>query len=148
MPEFVFLGSLNLAHNTISLETFLQQNIETLLQQIPNIRIAILGKGAGPNLRSLAALYPRHIILHGFVQDIDEILLRACAMISPLTFGSGIKLKAIDSLRCGIPLVTTSHGVEGIEVGDSRGVFKDGRQRFSGSHALLVGPGLKRDCLA
>jgi glycosyltransferase involved in cell wall biosynthesis len=141
-PEFVFLGSLNLAHNTISLETFLQQNIETLLQQIPDIRIAILGKGAGPNLRSLAALYPRHIVLHGFVQDLDEILLRACAMISPLTFGSGVKLKAIDSLRCGVPLVTTSHGVEGIEVGESRGVLKDEVRNFPAAMRSLLDPTL------
>ncbi len=140
VPEFVFLGSLNLAHNTISLETFLQQNMETLLQQIPNIRIAILGKGAGPTLKSLAALYPKHIILHGFVKDIDEILLRACAMISPLTFGSGIKLKVIDSLRCGIPLVTTSHGVEGIEVGDSRGVFEVGVSDFPAAMLSLLDP--------
>ena len=142
VPEFVFLGSLNLAHNTISLETFLQQNIETLLQKIPDIRIAILGKGAGPTLKSLAALYPKHIILHGFVKDLDEILLRACAMISPLTFGSGIKLKVIDSLRCGIPLVTTSHGVEGIEVGDSRGILEVDVKNFPGGHALPVGSGL------
>lgn len=140
VPEFVFLGSLNLAHNAISLETFLQQNMETLLQQIPDIRISIVGKGAGPNLKHLAALHPKHIILHGFVKDIDEILLRACAMISPLTFGSGVKLKVIDSLRCGIPLVTTSHGVEGIEVGDRRGIFEVDVGDFPGAMLSLLDP--------
>jgi polysaccharide biosynthesis protein PslH len=140
VPEFVFLGSLNLAHNTISLEAFLQQNIETLLQRIPDIRISILGKAAGPSLRSLAALYPKHIIMHGFVKDLDEILLRACAMISPLTFGSGVKLKVIDSLRCGIPLVTTSHGVEGIEVGESRGILEVDVENFQGAMLSLLDP--------
>jgi polysaccharide biosynthesis protein PslH len=140
VPEFVFLGSLNLAHNTISLETFLQQNMETLLQRIPDIRISILGKGAGPNLKNLAALHPKHIILHGFVKNVDEILQRACAMISPLTFGSGVKLKAIDSLRCGIPLVTTAHGVEGIEVGDSRGIFEVDVRDFPGAMLSLLDP--------
>jgi polysaccharide biosynthesis protein PslH len=140
-PEFVFLGSLNLAHNTISLETFLHQNMETLLQQIPDIRISILGKGAGPSLKSFAALYPKRIILDGFVKDIDEILLRACAMISPLSFGSGIKLKAIDSLRCGIPLVTTSHGVEGIEVANSRGILEVDVRNFPGAMLSLLEPG-------
>jgi glycosyltransferase involved in cell wall biosynthesis len=115
--------------------------METLLQQIPDSRIAILGKGAGPSIKSLAALYPKHIILHGFVKDIDEILLRACAMISPLTFGSGIKLKVIDSLRCGIPLVSTSHGVEGIEVGDSRGILEVDVRNFPGAMLSLLDPG-------
>ena len=115
-------------------------NIETLLKKIPDIRIAILGKGAGSTLKRLSALYPKHIILHGFVKDIDEILLRACAMISPLTFGSGIKLKVIDSLRCGIPLVSTSHGVEGIEVDDSRGVLDVDVSNFPAAMLSLLDP--------
>lgn len=139
-PEFVFLGSLNLAHNTISIETFLERNMETLRQQIPQIRISILGQGAGTNLKRLAALYPEHVVLHGFVKDLDEILLRACAMISPLTFGSGVKLKVIDSLRCGIPLITTSHGVEGIEVGNSRGVLKEDVKNFPAVMLSLLDP--------
>jgi polysaccharide biosynthesis protein PslH len=139
-PEFVFLGSLNLAHNTISIETFIEQNLETLRQQIPRIKISILGQGAGANLKRLAALYPEHVVLHGFVKDLDEILLRACAMISPLTFGSGVKLKVIDSLRCGIPLITTSHGIEGIEVGNSSGVLQQDVNHFPAAMLRLLDP--------
>jgi hypothetical protein len=139
-PEFVFLGSLNLAHNTISIETFLEQHLETLRKQIPGVKISILGQGAGENLKRLAAIYPENVVLHGFVKDLDEVLLRACAMISPLTFGSGVKLKVIDALRCGIPLITTSHGIEGIEVGNSRGVFKQDVNNFLFPMLTLLDP--------
>jgi glycosyltransferase involved in cell wall biosynthesis len=35
-------------------------------------------------------------------------------MLSPLLFGSGIKIKTIEALRCGIPLISTEPGVEGV----------------------------------
>jgi hypothetical protein len=139
-PEFVFLGSLNLAHNAISLESFLESYFQVLRHLIPDIRISIVGKGAGANLKRLASLYPDNIFLHGFVKDIDEILLRCCAMISPLTFGSGVKLKALDSLRCGTPLISTLCGVEGIETGSSRGVLKGEVQAFPAMMLQMLNP--------
>ena len=66
------------------------------------------------DLVRLAAQYPHNVELMGFVEDADAVLLRCCAMLSPLLFGSGIKIKAIDALRCGVPLISTAEGVEGV----------------------------------
>jgi glycosyltransferase involved in cell wall biosynthesis len=122
------------------LESFLESYFQVLRHLIPDIRISIVGKGAGANLKRLASLYPDNIFLHGFVKDIDEILLRCCAMISPLTFGSGVKLKALDSLRCGTPLISTLCGVEGIETGSSRGVLKGEVQAFPAMMLQMLNP--------
>lgn len=121
-PDFVFLGSLNLSHNAFGIEHFLQDQLPGLLAAIPGLKIRIVGKGASRNLYRLAAQYPDNVILMGFVEDADSVLSRCCAMLSPLTFGSGIKIKAIDALRCGIPLISTILGVEGMDVGSIAGV--------------------------
>ena len=113
-PDFVFLGSLNLSHNAFGIEHFLVNQFESVLRVIPNVRLFIVGRGASANLVRLAAQYPHHVELTGFVEDVDAVLLRSCAMISPLLFGSGIKIKAIDALRCGVPLISTAEGVEGV----------------------------------
>ena len=122
-PTFVFLGSLKLAHNTVSIELFLAANMPRLLELIPDIVIVVIGAGARQALTDIAASYPEHIMLRGFVEDIDEVLSQACAMISPLMFGSGVKLKVIDSLRCGTPLISTEVGVEGIQLEGNVGVI-------------------------
>lgn len=139
-PEFVFLGSLNLAHNATSLEHFLEKFMPELRQQIPGVVITVIGKGASDNLKTLVSRYPDSIRLLGFVDDIDEILLGCCAMIAPLAFGSGVKLKAIEALRCGIPLISTACGLEGVETGSSAGVLQGVLEAFPWIMRYILDP--------
>jgi polysaccharide biosynthesis protein PslH len=121
-PDFVFLGALNLSHNAFGIEHFLADQFESILQAIPDVRLFIVGRGASDNLVRLAAKYPRHVEMTGFVEDADAVLLRCCAMLSPLLFGSGIKIKTIDALRCGVPLISTAEGVEGVDFAKIAGI--------------------------
>jgi glycosyltransferase involved in cell wall biosynthesis len=120
--DFVFLGSLNLPHNAFGIEYFIQSELARIAERIPNARILVVGKGASGNLQRLAQQHAPFVHLMGFVNDLDEVLSNSCAMLSPLLFGSGIKIKALDALRCGIPLITTSIGIEGIDVASVAGV--------------------------
>jgi polysaccharide biosynthesis protein PslH len=122
-PDFVFLGTLNLSHNAFGIEHFLANGFESILKQIPEMKLFIVGRGASENLVRLAEQFAGRVELMGFVEDVDAVLMRCCAMICPLLFGSGIKLKAIDALRCGVPLISTPSGVEGIDVGGTSGVM-------------------------
>jgi glycosyltransferase involved in cell wall biosynthesis len=121
-PDFVFLGTLNLSHNAFGIEHFLANGFESILQQIPKLKLFIVGKGPSENLVRLAAQFAGRVELMGFVEDVDTVLMRCCAMICPLLFGSGIKIKAIDALRCGVPLISTPPGVEGIDLRGASGV--------------------------
>jgi polysaccharide biosynthesis protein PslH len=121
-PEFVFLGNLNLSHNAFGIEHFLENEFESILRSIPKLRLLIAGKGASNNLVRLAGRFPGHVELMGFVENLDAVLMRSCAMLSPLLFGSGVKIKAIDALRCGVPLISTAAGIEGISIEGSVGI--------------------------
>lgn len=130
--DFVFLGSLNLSHNAYGIQHFIEEEFSGLVKKIPNVRIFIIGAGASEELKRLVTLHEGKIKLMGFVDDIDDLLSRACAMISPLLFGSGMKLKIIDALRCGIPIVSTEIGIEGIEIASSVGVkIENSLHRFA-----------------
>jgi len=59
----------------------------------------------------------------GFVDNLAERLSTYCAMISPLLFGSGIKIKMLDALRAGLPVISTSVGVEGVYMEETSGVL-------------------------
>jgi glycosyltransferase involved in cell wall biosynthesis len=63
------------------------------------------------------------VTLEGFVPDLSEILCRAAAMVNPLRFGSGVKLKVIEALGAGVPVISTTIGSKGIASGPDHGVL-------------------------
>jgi glycosyltransferase involved in cell wall biosynthesis len=57
------------------------------------------------------------VVLKGFVADIRRIYREVDIVINPVRFGAGLKIKNLEALAHGLPLVTTSHGSRGIENG-------------------------------
>jgi glycosyltransferase involved in cell wall biosynthesis len=54
------------------------------------------------------------IILHGFVQSISSVYSEMDIMINPVRFGAGLKIKNIEALGYGLPLITTPHSASGL----------------------------------
>lgn len=50
----------------------------------------------------------------GWVEDLDGLLSSSVVGVSPLRYGSGMKGKIGSYMRCGLPVVTTSIGAEGM----------------------------------
>ena len=51
----------------------------------------------------------------GFIADLQEVYQKAAVTINPLQDGTGMKVKVIESLAHGIPVVTTAIGLSGIK---------------------------------
>lgn len=60
-----------------------------------------------------------NVIFHGFVSDTNSIYQDNDIAINPVRFGSGLKIKNIEALGQGLPLITTSHGFNGIKDSES-----------------------------
>ncbi len=120
-PGFVFLGLLSLPHNDYAIRSFLTHQMPALLRLLPAARLVVVGRGARPDLRQLAARFGDRVEIRGYVEDLDGLLGGACAMINPLLFGSGIKLKVVEALARGLPVVSTGVGAEGIAAGPEEG---------------------------
>jgi glycosyltransferase involved in cell wall biosynthesis len=56
----------------------------------------------------------KSIFLKGFIADESEIYDNADIIINPVRFGAGLKIKNVEALANGIPLVTTTHGSRGL----------------------------------
>jgi glycosyltransferase involved in cell wall biosynthesis len=120
-PEFVFLGALNYAPNHLSLMRFMATQVEAIRKVLPEARLRIIGRGAGSDLLQLAATSEDRVSVEGFVENLEEVLRSACALVAPLLFGSGVKLKVLEALAHGLPVITTDCGVAGIPLGDASG---------------------------
>lgn len=59
----------------------------------------------------------QHIKLHGFVDNIFNCYEGSDIIINPVSFGGGLKIKSIEALSFGLPLLSTSVGLEGMEPG-------------------------------
>lgn len=116
-PELVFLGNLNLPHNEDAVSTFMRRVLPEMERRGRRIRLRIIGRNAGPALLALAASHPETVVMEGFVEDLDAAFSRATAVIGPLRFGSGIKIKMLESFARSVPLLATSTAAEGIPIG-------------------------------
>ncbi len=52
--------------------------------------------------------------IEGFVQDIRPFLEKTTCMVAPLLLGAGIKIKVLEAMSAGVPVITNDIGVEGI----------------------------------
>jgi hypothetical protein len=112
--DFVFMGDLKAPHNLISIKKFITSQMDQLISTLPNVRLRIIGKNADQEIIQLAEKYPENLTVEGYVEDISAIFSQSCAMIIPLLFGSGVKIKTIEALCYGMPVIATDYGVEGI----------------------------------
>ena len=82
----------------------------------PNLKFYIVGKNPPQSIIRLNKC--SDIIVTDFVKNIEPYYQKCRVFIAPLKFGSGIKVKILNAMARGIPIVTTPIGVEGINVRD------------------------------
>ena len=76
------------------------------------VNIYIVGNNPPLELRQMEG---DTVHITGFVEDVDEYVLKSGIAVFPLTLGAGIKLKVLRSIALGTPVVTTDIGAEGID---------------------------------
>lgn len=137
-PDFVFLGLLSIAHNSDAITDFLDHGMPRLLELVPGAVLHIVGRDAPDAVVERATSYGESVRLHGFVEDLDSLLGGMCAMVNPLRFGSGVKIKTLDAIARGLPVIATGYGAEGISAHSVPGlrVVRDSREAAEGMAAL------------
>lgn len=122
-PVFVFVGNLGYSPNPYSLSLFLTRTMPGLLEAVPRSKLLIVGKGAAPDLKRQAGRFAGSVEFLDFVPDLSKLFSEVAAMVVPLVFGTGLKIKSLEALSSGLPMVATPCGVEGLSVTDGRECF-------------------------
>lgn len=112
---FVLFAMWKRADNYEGLDWFLKYVYSDLDE---NIKIKIIGSGLNEKLKERISCY-NEIEYLGFVDNPYPIIANAKALISPLFTGAGVKVKVIESLACGTPVIGTDISFEGIDEGFS-----------------------------
>jgi glycosyltransferase involved in cell wall biosynthesis len=104
----LFFGQLDYAPNRHALE-IIERELLPRWSADTDYLLAIAGKGASRPVDS-----PRVRMLGG-VPDIAPYVNAADFVVVPVTSGGGTRLKILESIACGAPVVSTSAGAEGID---------------------------------
>lgn len=130
-PSVFFIGALDWLPNQEGLEWFLDKVIEPLRKDVPEVSFHVAGRNAPKYFEKL--LLGKQVIYHGEIEDSKAFMMSHRIMVAPLFTGSGIRIKILEAMALGRPVVTTSIGIEGIPaknkkevmVSDDPDIFKD-----------------------
>lgn len=137
-PTLLFFGRLDYFPNVDAVEYFCAQIIDPLRQLVPNFRLRVVGAGGSAGMQALIARHPE-IELVGLVDDIQAELSLADAAIVPLRSGGGTRLKILEALAAGCPVISTSIGAEGLDVvNDIHLLLRDDPNTFASAIQSVV----------
>jgi glycosyltransferase involved in cell wall biosynthesis len=129
-PTLVVIGSFDREANAVGLERFLEQGWPVVRAAIPDARLRIVGRHLAPRLVERARVLGAEPV--GFVHDLAEELSRAWAMVIPLWYGAGLRVKTVEAVAAGVPVACTPLGVEGLGL-------HAGTQYVEGADAAALG---------
>ena len=106
-----FLGSMNWQPNSEAVDWLVSSIFPALKKVIPEVRLNLAGSfmnGKFPSDKNAG------IINHGFVENSTDFMLTKGILVLPIQSGSGVRMKLLEALSLGIPVVTTAIGAQGI----------------------------------
>lgn len=109
---FVFFGSWNRIENCEALEWFIDNVYFSISKS--SLSFKVIGGNLPPMLSNKICKIPKFEYL-GFMDNPYPIIANARALIAPLHMGAGVKVKCIETLGCGTPIIGTEVAFEGIE---------------------------------
>ena len=118
--RILFTGNMSYPPNSDAVRYFVHNIFPSVVEKIPEAKFYIVGKN--PN-RSIRALRSNNIIITGFVKSIEKEYLASSVIVSPVRFGAGALNKVLEPLMLGIPVVSTSIGVEGLQLQNENELF-------------------------
>lgn len=110
--DMFFLGNFDHKPNIDGILWCCQKIWPSILEQMPDVRLHIIGSHGEILERDLS--HVKGVFFHGFVPDLEPLLLSMRLCLAPLRYGAGIKGKVAMSLGAGIPCVCTSIAAEGM----------------------------------
>jgi glycosyltransferase involved in cell wall biosynthesis len=119
----LFCGSMQLLMNEDA-ALWLARDIWPVVRSAePDVELHIVGGHPGPRIRRLNG--QQGVVVTGWVEDVRPAYARSSVAVVPLRLGGGTKIKTLEALSLGMPVVTTSVGAQGLGLKD-------------GEHALIA----------
>ncbi len=126
------LGTMHWPPNIESMHYFYKEILPLVREELPQCTLTIAGQRPPASIRALAE--DPSVRVTGYVSDPREVARDCAAFVVPLLSGSGVRVKILNAMAMGLPVVSTSVGVEGLEAEHGSSiVVADGPEEFTRS---------------
>ncbi len=116
--DVLFFGLMNRAENYKSALWFIDHVMPLIKDR--EVRFVVVGGQPDPSLLERAG---SRVKIEGYVEDVRPYFERALCFAAPLLLGAGIKIKILEALSAGLPVLTNQIGIEGIPAEDGKEYF-------------------------
>ncbi|MBL8155962.1 MAG: glycosyltransferase, partial [Anaerolineae bacterium] len=121
-PHIVHIGTMYWPPNIEGITWFLDEIYPRIKARVPDVRCTLIGARPPESIKAREQTDPS-LKVTGYVEDPLPYLRDASMMVVPLKAGGGMRVKILNALSQGLPMVSTTVGCEGIAVQHERDIL-------------------------
>lgn len=133
----IFASAFTRGPNIEGAQWFMDSVWPEVVRSVPGAVLVLAGNGSDKVLEGSPA---EGVVATGYVADLKTVYSGCTIAVAPLLRGSGVKFKVPQALAYGLPVVTTTVGVEGLPPGCPAIVTDDARETARAVVDLLLSP--------
>jgi glycosyltransferase involved in cell wall biosynthesis len=138
IKNILFCGTLDYSPNTEGVLWFYEKIFPLVKERIPGIEFTVIGK---MHVDGPYELLKKDESVHfiGPVDDVTDYYRQSSLMVVPLLKGSGTRLKILEAMSMGNPVVSTSVGAEGLKATPGKHfMLADSEETFANAIVFLL----------
>jgi len=120
--NLLFTGSLDYFPNAQAIRYFCEDILPAVRKEFPDVTLQVVGKN--PTLETEKLLEKTENVWYSYnVRDIRPFYYQSSVFVVPLLTGAGTRLKILEAMAVGLPVVSTSKGCEGLNIKNDEGIL-------------------------
>ncbi|WP_020408137.1 TIGR03087 family PEP-CTERM/XrtA system glycosyltransferase [Hahella ganghwensis] len=120
-PVCLFTGVMDYSPNIDAVVWFVENTWSRVLEKWPDARFFIAGMNPTEKVKALERY--KGVTVTGFVEDIRPYFDQATIFVAPFRIARGVQNKVLQAFACGLPVVATPMGAEGIRYEDGKNIL-------------------------
>ena len=111
--SLMFVGNFELDANVDGIRHFVRETFPLVKSRIPEARLTVVGNAADIYVKDLSC---ESVQVLGYVPDLAAVYRRNSMAIVPVRWGGGLKGKIVEAMSYGLPVISTTRGIEGFNL--------------------------------
>ena len=136
--NLITLGTLHYPPNADGIRWFTNEVFPLVLNSDSEATLTIIGKNPPADFKNFSKKFNGSVKVTGYVPDLTPFLEQAALVIVPVRVGGGIRVRILEAFARGLPVITTSVGLEGIDAKIGTDVLVEDTEDAMASEILRV----------
>ncbi len=112
--SLIYTGAITYRPNFEAVAYFVRDVWPLVLEKYPQAQFTVTGSTGNTDISKLSALPGVHFV--GYLPSVRDAVRESWAMVVPLKHGGGTRLKILEAMAIGTPVISTAKGAEGLAV--------------------------------